>query len=337
MSAKDLSERRVYYHIYNCGVEKRIIFNDAQDYETFEGFLKDYLTPPADPESTKKVFTVHGRSFKGTPHQPKNYFGKIELIAYGLMPNHFHLLIHQKIHGSLEGFIRSLCTRYSMYFNKKHHRTGSLFEGPYKSVQIKDTSKFSPLISFIHHGPNDYSSYPEYSGKRKTSWVNTKSIPFRETHEQNQTGNGLLDGITFENDTQYLERRSLTGNVEITEKTGSRIPEISVIFVIFLLLVGLGLRNINISMAPSVLSESVQPTNSPEPKTMMIVKITEGASNVSIRQGPAADSEKIGEANDGDSFEFVSVNSGWYEVKLTDIDSTGFISSKYTYLEETNN
>src|SRR3990167_10261433 len=140
MPARNLSrinEDGVYLHIYNKGIENRAIFNDKQDFHVFVGFLEEYLSTPKDAEATKTVFQVHGKTFKGTPHQPKNYFNKIELIAYSLMPSHFHLLVNLKQKDALQGFIRSLCTRYSMYFNKKHQRTGSLFQGPYKSILIR--------------------------------------------------------------------------------------------------------------------------------------------------------------------------------------------------------
>src|SRR3972149_9961260 len=107
MPAKNLhriDEEGIYCHIWNKGVENRIIFNDEQDYEVFLGYLKDYLTAPADPESIKKAFTVNGKTFRGMPHQPKNYLNKVELIAYSLIPNHFHLLVHQKTRGSVERF-----------------------------------------------------------------------------------------------------------------------------------------------------------------------------------------------------------------------------------------
>src|SRR5438128_456236 len=112
------------YHIYNRGLEARVIFNDHEDYEVFVGYLKGYITPAADPSTIKTTFTVNGKSFKGTPHQPKNYYGKIEILAYSLFDNHFHIVLAQTIEGSLEGFVRSLTTRYSIYFNKKYKRTG---------------------------------------------------------------------------------------------------------------------------------------------------------------------------------------------------------------------
>jgi len=61
---------------------------------------------------------------------------------------------------------------------------------------------------------------------------------------------------------------------------------------------------------------------------MLIIKITDGSESVNIRQKPTVGSNKIGEAKEGDTFEFVSVNSGWYEIKLAD-ESTGFISARY--------
>ena len=79
------------------------------------------------------------------------------------------------------------------------------------------------------------------------------------------------------------------------------------------------------SPTPFVLSETVEVKI---PKTMLMVKITDGAVSVNIRQEPAILSNKIGEAAEGDTFEFVSINSGWYEIKLAD-GSTGFISARY--------
>src|SRR3989344_2821447 len=139
MPAKNLkrvNDSEIFCHVYNKGIEDRIIFADDADYQVFLGYLEDYLSPPKAPESTKKDFTVNGRVFRGVPHQPKNYFKKVELVAYSLKPDHFHLLLREITQKSLQAFIRSLATRYSMYFNKKYKRTGTLFAGPYKSVIV---------------------------------------------------------------------------------------------------------------------------------------------------------------------------------------------------------
>ncbi len=371
MPAKNLyrnGEEGIISHIYNKGVEKRIIFNDEEDYKVFQGFLKDYLTASQDSESIKKTFTVHGQVFRGIPHQPKNYFNKVELIAYSLMPNHFHLLLHQKTRGSLESFIRSLCTRYSMYFNKKYQRTGALFEGPYKSIQIKDKPSLLYLTRYIHHTGN-YSSYAEYLGSRETLWVKPNVVlsffgkrtggykGFVEKNEPDQREKELIEGITFESETQHLEGRDLAIDAEKIPPEPSQTPEkihldanleppqrmleLLAVTVVFSLLLILGIRNIMISETQSPNFSPTPIQSEPTPAVLSVtkeikeikpiiltIKINDGAASVNIRRKPTIDSEKIGEAKDSDTFEFISINSGWYEVKLTD-GSTGFISETY--------
>ena len=351
-------QKSLYCHVYNRGVENTAIFDDEEDYRVFLDYLKDYLSVPADPESAKKIFNIRGRAFRGTPHQPKNYFDQLELVAYSLSPNHFHLVINLKQKDSLQGFIRSLCTRYSMYFNKKQHRTGPLFRGPYKSLLIQDEACVLFLTRHLHsHG---FSSYPEYLNTRVTPWVKpaavltyfekTKSNSFKglgsykdfvEKYQPGQKEKELLEKISLEDKTLDLEKRE---PVSKNQPTPSRIrtPELTAASGIFVILLALGLRNIigsskNIVTTPSptssVLSETVETKESTETvetkesKKMLSVKATKGSANVNIHQEPAVNSKTVGKAKEGDIFEYVSINSGWYEIKFPD-GSTGFISEE---------
>lgn len=285
-----VDEEGIYSHVYNKGIEHKVIFNDNEDYQTFLSYLKEYLAPPRDPESIKKVFEVKGRTFRGTPHLPKNYFNKVELFAYSLMPDHFHLLINQVVRGSLENFIRSLCTRYSIYFNKKYLRTGALFDGPYKSMQISDRSAL-PLLTRFFHNPHNYSSYLEYLGLKETSWIKPKVVlsffdkgksaykDFVEKHKLNQKEKKLLNSINFDNEAPHLEKKK----DEKKEVKPNYAPEprlrmpifIMVSTAMFVLLFTLGARNVSISIANNsqslpaheVLSETEEalPTQVPEP------------------------------------------------------------------------
>lgn len=168
-----------YYHIYNRGVEKRTIFENEQDYKVFLSYLKYSLSEPPKRDDVIKTFTLQGSPFKGLPRIPKNFQYKIELLAFCLMPNHFHLLIKQNDKDSLKSFMMSLITRYSMYFNKKYDRVGSLFQGIYRAVLVTDEQYLLHLSRYIHLNPSGssvdiisaYSSYSEYLGLRKTSWL----------------------------------------------------------------------------------------------------------------------------------------------------------------------
>ncbi|MEK7166252.1 MAG: transposase [Patescibacteria group bacterium] len=173
---------KTYYHIYNRGVEKRKIFLDDQDYKTFLSYLKTALLPPQS--LSRKSFTLQGVTFKGIPRQPKNFFGIIDLVAYVLMPNHFHLMIQQNHARSINEFMQSLCTRYAMYFNKKYKRIGTLFQNTYKAVMVQEEPYLLHLTRYIHRNPLNhtrnltvaYSSYAEYLGKRQTPWIKPQLI-----------------------------------------------------------------------------------------------------------------------------------------------------------------
>lgn len=161
-----------YYHIYNRGVEKRDIFLEDQDYRVFLNYLKQYLSPPPDLTNLDL-----DRSF--VERLPKNYHDSIELVCFNLMPNHFHLLLKQNEKMAIAEFMQSLLTRYCIFFNKKHKRVGSLYQGRYKGILIDNDEYLIHLTRYIHLNSKDlylrledsYSSYSDYLGLRDTSWL----------------------------------------------------------------------------------------------------------------------------------------------------------------------
>jgi putative transposase len=169
------------YHVYNRGVEKRNIFLDDQDYRVFLNLLKESLLNPTLLLSCQDDTLTNKRR---KDRQPKTFFERIMLLAYCCMPNHFHLMIKQCDAHSLDIFIKTICTRYAMYFNKKYHRVGKLFQSSYKAILIMDESYFLHLSRYIHRNPagsvvhleEAHSSYAEYLGIRRTAWINTKII-----------------------------------------------------------------------------------------------------------------------------------------------------------------
>lgn len=173
-----------YYHAYSRGVEKRIIFMDSQDYRVFLGYLKEALSPPLEPENLAKAISFKGRTFKGIPRQPKNFMAEIDLIAFCLMPNHFHLLLRQTNDRSMKSFLQAILTRYTMYFNKRHTRVGSLFQSRYKASFVDSEEYLLYLSRYIHRNPiqinksirNSYSSYKSYLKMQKLSWVKSDIV-----------------------------------------------------------------------------------------------------------------------------------------------------------------
>jgi putative transposase len=177
-----------FYHIYNRGVEKRNIFLDEQDYKVFLSYLKLYLTNKEDLISFLKKRNDLSDDQKNEKISKlmalKNYFNKIELLCYVLMPNHFHLEIRQKNQTDMEDFMRSLITKYSKYFNKRYDRVGPLFQGRYNAVLITNERYLLHLGRYIHLNPQEiignkqslssysWSSYQAYINNLSVSWLN---------------------------------------------------------------------------------------------------------------------------------------------------------------------
>lgn len=173
-----------YYHIYNRGVEKRTIFLDEQDHAVFLSYLKEYLLPKNENELYDKL-TDPDISPKEKDKTLKllrmnNFNQEITLLAYCLMPNHFHFFVKQKGLGAIDKFMNSLGTRYTMYFNRKYKRVGSLCQGVYKAVLVKNDEQFLHLSRYIHKqalvSKIQPSSYQDYIGTRKTLWIHPKEI-----------------------------------------------------------------------------------------------------------------------------------------------------------------
>lgn len=178
-SVKTYAEN-AFYHIYNRGVEKREIFLDNQDYSVFLSYLETYLSP----KDEAKLQAIIQSATSTTKEKDKalkllhlkNYFGKIELVCYALMPNHFHLLIHQKTN-DINKFMNSLGTRYGMYFNRKYRRSGILFQDVYKAVLVSSDEQLLHLSRYIHLNPqranslSSPSSLADFANKRNTAWI----------------------------------------------------------------------------------------------------------------------------------------------------------------------
>jgi putative transposase len=79
----------------------------------------------------------------------------VDVGAYSLMPNHFHFLLHERKEGGISEFMRKLCTAYVMYFNKKHERSGHLFEGRYRAKHADNDEYLKYLFAYIHLNPID--------------------------------------------------------------------------------------------------------------------------------------------------------------------------------------
>ncbi len=129
-----------YYHIYNRGNSKQIIFHDDQDHKYFMHLLLIV-------NNSKRVKSGITKQSADSEEEV------ISIGAYCLMPNHFHILIKQEKEGGITLFMQKLLTGYVGYYNKKYKRTGSLFEGRFKSKHANLDTYLKYLFSYVHLNP----------------------------------------------------------------------------------------------------------------------------------------------------------------------------------------
>jgi putative transposase len=115
--------------------------------------------------------------------------GAMEIYAWVLMPNHFHIFCKTK-NLSLASSMRRILTGYVVNFNKRHRRYGHLFQNRYKSIVCQEDVYLKELVRYIHLNllraglgkdlkelnRNPWSGHSALSGKVKREWQNTEYV-----------------------------------------------------------------------------------------------------------------------------------------------------------------
>lgn len=135
-----------YYHVYNRGTDKREIFLDDSDRCRFTELL--YLCNSNQSVSVRNLHREYDSVYDFEKGEPVVAIG-----AYCLMPNHFHVLMTPLSESGVVQFMNKLGTAYSMYFNKKYDRSGSLFQGRFKAKHVDSDEYLKYLFAYIHLNP----------------------------------------------------------------------------------------------------------------------------------------------------------------------------------------
>ncbi len=103
----------------------------------------------------------------------------IELVSFILMPNHFHLLVHERQEKGISQYMQRILNSYTKYFNTKYDKSGHLFQGPFRIVHIKNNEQLLHLSAYIHRNAREikkwknkeekyfWSSYQDYIEKNR--------------------------------------------------------------------------------------------------------------------------------------------------------------------------
>ncbi len=197
-----------HYHLYNRGAHKQNIFQEENDYIAYTDILKYYHRfPQGKPQSwleRHQSYQSH-RDNTAPPRKVPNLAEPIsssfQIVAFCLMPNHFHLLIKQITSpippNNLTNFMRRTSITYAMYYNNKYQHSGTLFQGKYKNILVEHEPQLIHLTKYIHRNPlaflpknklanYPHSSYTHYLNQKTHKWLSSNEILsfFSQKHPQ---------------------------------------------------------------------------------------------------------------------------------------------------------
>ncbi|MCR4333562.1 MAG: transposase [Patescibacteria group bacterium] len=133
-----------FFHVYNRGVDKRIIFTDEHDIQRFFQSMVEFNT--IDP-----IGSIYENSFRQLGGRtPKLTEKLVNIITYCLNPNHFHLILEQLVDGGISEFMKRVGGGFTGYFNNKYERSGALFQGKFKSVHIDSNEYLLHVSAYVN-------------------------------------------------------------------------------------------------------------------------------------------------------------------------------------------
>jgi len=146
-----------FYHVYNRGVDKKNIFKDLRDFNRFLKGMVQFNNPK-----------VVGNLERG--HRVSTDQKLVNIVAYGVNPNHFHFILEQVSKKGIEKFMHKLGMGYAKYFNTKYKRSGALFQGKFKAKLIDTDEYLLHLSVYINLNHLAHARGHSVSTLSKTSW-----------------------------------------------------------------------------------------------------------------------------------------------------------------------
>lgn len=163
-----------YCHVFNRGAGKQPIFYDQYDFRRFYQSLflfnsTKFKNPGGNTEMRDEILL----QMIDKTEVDRDPF--VEIISYCLLSNHFHLLLKQKRPEGIPIFLHKLSMGYSKYFNLRHKRTGTLYEGTYKAILIEKEEHLERLPRYIHLNALDTTSI-DWRTSPINNWGQIKKI-----------------------------------------------------------------------------------------------------------------------------------------------------------------
>jgi len=201
------------YHIFNRGVDKREIFSCNYDYMRILKSLDEFNQ--IDPVYSLYLNDLRRKKNHLDVQRLKEVRKLIEIIAYCLNPNHFHLILRQLEPNGISEFMKRIGGGYTKYYNSKYDRSGFLFQGRFKSTHIDSNELLLYLSVYVNanyqiHGYSKkdwpYSSFLDYVGKRNNKLCNKEIILGQFDNDSKQYEKYLNNNLEYFREKKEMEK-----------------------------------------------------------------------------------------------------------------------------------
>ncbi|MBU4338512.1 transposase [Patescibacteria group bacterium] len=136
-----------HYHIFNRGVDKRVIFPETADLARFFKSMVEF-------NSIEPIGSIFENSFRnnklGNSVSKSDKLELVNFICYCLNPNHYHFILEQIADNGIRKFMHRLGLGYTKYLNGKYKRNGFLFQGPFKAIHINSNEYLLHLSAYVN-------------------------------------------------------------------------------------------------------------------------------------------------------------------------------------------
>ena len=181
-----------YYHIFNRAVNKQVIFHNTSDYFRFLFLTLYFQSPIIFQQLGRKVKEfVQSRALDSVEEDEIIKKRRVELVAFCIMPNHFHLIVKELDEGGIAAYMQRVLTSYSKYYNTKYQKSGHVFQGPYRAVHIADDRQLLHLSAYIHRNPREISKW--FKKEDQYPWSS-----YQDFIDENRWGNLIMPDIVIE-------------------------------------------------------------------------------------------------------------------------------------------
>ena len=147
-----------YFHLVNRGNLKCVIFKDDADRARFLFYILHLQSPESFDvigRHVKKFIKTSDFGFNEKELKEITNKRLVKVIAFSLMPNHFHILVQSMVDNGISIYMQKILNGYTKYFNAKYQQSGHLFQGPFRAVHIKDNEQLLYTSAYIHLNPRE--------------------------------------------------------------------------------------------------------------------------------------------------------------------------------------